>query len=97
MTSAPRDAFYTTICNTLDYTAAGFPVTFADKELDLKDPPHQFRNHEDEAVYKLCTCSFVPFFLFSLSPLGKPLTKTRRCGSIQTIRNYSMEHPLDCS
>ncbi|KAK7688080.1 hypothetical protein QCA50_008450 [Cerrena zonata] len=47
------DAFYTTLYNSLDYTCAGFPVMFADKELDKVEPPHEFRNHEDEAVYKL--------------------------------------------
>ena len=48
------DAFYTTLCNALDLTSYVFPVTFADKELDKKLPPHEFRNHEDEAIYNLC-------------------------------------------
>ena len=64
------DAFYTTLYNTLDYTCAGFPVTFADKELDKVEPPHEFRNNEDEAVYKLCT-SLLSFRDSSLD-LGDP-------------------------
>ncbi|CAL1696974.1 unnamed protein product [Somion occarium] len=57
------DAFYTTLYNTLDYACAGFPVTFADKDLDKVQPPHEFRNHEDEAVYKLCS---YPLFAISI-------------------------------
>lgn len=62
-----RDAFYTTLCNALDLTTIVFPVTFADKDLDTKPPPHAFRNHEDEAIYGLCTS-------FILSAHGAPLT-----------------------
>jgi len=47
------DAFYTTLTNTLDYTTSCFPVTYADAGLDKAEPPHEFYNHEDEAVYKL--------------------------------------------
>ncbi|KAI0358840.1 general amidase [Trametes cingulata] len=47
------DCFYTGLCNYLDYTTAVFPVTFVDKEIDKRAPPHQFLNKEDEAVYKL--------------------------------------------
>lgn len=36
-------------------------MTFVDKDLDPVEPPHEFRNHEDEAVYKLCTsCTSIP-------------------------------------
>ena len=49
-----RDCFYTAFCNFLNYTTSVFPVTFADKTLDGRAPPHQFYNKEDEAVYKLC-------------------------------------------
>ncbi len=52
-----RDFFYTELCNFLDYTASVFPVTTVDKELDTRVAPHTFHNHEDEAVYKLCTFS----------------------------------------
>lgn len=65
MTCEYSDAFYTTMCNTLDLTAAGFPVTFSDKALDPKAPPHEFRNHEDEAIYDLCTSSFLSVWLIS--------------------------------
>ncbi|KAH9850566.1 general amidase [Lenzites betulinus] len=44
---------YTEFCNFLDYVAAIIPVTFVDKALDQRVAPHAFRNHEDEAVYKL--------------------------------------------
>ncbi|KAI0735818.1 general amidase [Earliella scabrosa] len=47
------DDFYTSICNYLDYTASVFPVTLVDKARDRPAPPHAFRNHEDEAVYKM--------------------------------------------
>ncbi|KAI0757556.1 general amidase [Daedaleopsis nitida] len=47
------DDFYTSICNYLDYAASVFPVTSVDKALDMPVAPHDFRNHEDEAVYKM--------------------------------------------
>ncbi|TBU30787.1 general amidase [Dichomitus squalens] len=47
------DDFYTALCNYLDYTASVFPVTAVDKTVDHPAPPHEFRNHEDEAVYKM--------------------------------------------
>ncbi|KZT09017.1 general amidase [Laetiporus sulphureus 93-53] len=47
------DAFYTTLCNTLDLTTAVFPVTYVDAALDAVQPAHAFRNQEDEAVYKM--------------------------------------------
>ena len=37
-----------------------FPVTTVDKHVDTPAPPHAFRNHEDEAVYKMC--EFLPSF-----------------------------------
>lgn len=62
-----RDDFYTSICNYLDYAASVFPVTSVDKALDGPVPPHEFRNHEDEAVYKMCEWSS---FLMLLSLLS---------------------------
>lgn len=59
-----RDAFYTTMCNTLDLTTSVFPVTTADRNLDPPTPPHAFYNHEDEAIYKLCM-SFTAFHVRS--------------------------------
>ncbi|TFK85684.1 general amidase [Polyporus arcularius HHB13444] len=47
------DDFYTSLCNYLDYTASVFPVTHVDKAQDRVVPPHEYRNHEDEAVYKM--------------------------------------------
>ena len=34
-----------------------FPVTHVDGARDAAVPPHEFRNHEDEAVYKMCESS----------------------------------------
>ena len=38
----------------MDYACSVFPVTFVDPTIDVPHPPHEFHNHEDEAVYKLC-------------------------------------------
>ena len=71
-----RDDFYTSICNYLDYTASVFPVTLVDKARDRPASPHAFRNHEDEAVYKMCACLHLSSFtshsvdLPGLDPLG---------------------------
>jgi amidase len=45
------DAFYTTLWNTLDYTAASFPVTYVLSEDTEKRT--SFYNHEDEALWKI--------------------------------------------
>jgi amidase len=50
-----RDSFYTTLCNAMDYTTSVFPVTHVDPQLDVPLEPHSFYNHEDEAIFKLCT------------------------------------------
>lgn len=48
------DAFYTTLVNAMDYSAACFPVTVVDPELDVPVEAHDFYNHEDEAFHQLC-------------------------------------------
>ena len=42
----------------MDYSCTMFPVTYVDAELDQPHPPHEFHNHEDEAIYKLCMFFF---------------------------------------
>lgn len=43
----------------MDYTTSVFTVTYVDSKLDLPVEPHEFYNHEDEAIYKLCESDFV--------------------------------------
>ncbi|KAF5369049.1 hypothetical protein D9758_002948 [Tetrapyrgos nigripes] len=62
------DSFYTTLCNAMDYTTSVFPVTFVDSKLDDPHPPHEFYNHEDEAIYKLYDSK-----LFDGCPVGLQL------------------------
>jgi len=38
----------------MDYTTSVFPVTVVDPQIDIPVEPHEFYNHEDEAIYKLC-------------------------------------------
>ena len=38
----------------MDYTAGCFPVTTVDLDLDQPAPPHEFYNHEDEALHAVC-------------------------------------------
>ncbi len=68
---ADSDSFYTTLCNALDYTTSVFPVTHVDATLDVPLEPHEFYNHEDEAIYRLCAyCSWCyPCFSFANAPL----------------------------
>jgi hypothetical protein len=58
-----RDSFYTTLCNAMDYTTSVFTVTHVDSKVDLPAEPHEFYNHEDEAIYKLCESEFVEMAL----------------------------------
>ncbi|KAE9396678.1 general amidase [Gymnopus androsaceus JB14] len=62
------DSFYTTLCNAMDYATSVFPVTFVDGTLDHKHPPHEFYNHEDEAIYNLYDSG-----LFDGCPVGLQL------------------------
>ncbi|KAH9949475.1 general amidase [Amylocystis lapponica] len=66
------DAFYTTLCNALDYTCATFPVTSANRDVDVVQPPHEFRNHEDEAVYKLYDPELFHGMPVGLQLIGRP-------------------------
>ncbi|KAF8812123.1 amidase [Phlegmacium glaucopus] len=62
------DSFYTTLCNAMDYTTSVFPVTHVDPQLDVPFEPHDFYNHEDEAIFKLYKTD-----LFSGCPVGLQL------------------------
>ncbi|RDB26908.1 Acetamidase [Hypsizygus marmoreus] len=62
------DSFYTTLCNALDLACTVFPVTFVDPKVDVPRPPHEFHNHEDEAIYKLYSTD-----LFAGCPVGLQL------------------------
>ncbi|KAF8830610.1 hypothetical protein HHX47_DHR2000847 [Lentinula edodes] len=62
------DSFYTTLCNAMDYATSVFPVTFVDATLDHRHPPHEFYNHEDEAIYNLYNSG-----LFDGCPVGLQL------------------------
>ncbi|KAG6808488.1 hypothetical protein H0H92_003982 [Tricholoma furcatifolium] len=62
------DSFYTTLCNALDYSCCVFPVTFVDPKLDVPLAPHEFYNHEDEAIYQ-----FYSTDLFTGCPVGLQL------------------------
>ncbi|KAF8996912.1 amidase signature domain-containing protein [Cyathus striatus] len=62
------DAFYTTLCNALDYTTSVFPVTHVDPSLDVPHEPHEFYNYEDELIFKLYNTD-----LFKGCPVGLQL------------------------
>ncbi|KAF8069193.1 general amidase [Lyophyllum atratum] len=62
------DSFYTTLCNALDYACTVYPVTFVDPKHDRPLPPHEFHNHEDEAIYELYSTD-----LFTGCPVGLQL------------------------
>ena len=51
---------YSGIVNFLDYTAVTFPVTFADRSLDLENPQYEPLNRIDEAVWRTCKYTTVP-------------------------------------
>lgn len=55
---------YSGIVNLLDYTSGSFPVTFADRSIDVETPDHVPLNPTDRAVWR--TCEFLP----SATPLA---------------------------
>ena len=77
-----RDDFYTALWNYLDCTAAVFPVTHVDRARDVPAPAHAFRNHEDEAVYRMCE-----------SPLVSPPPSVHIRACIPGPRSTSPERP----
>lgn len=81
------DCFYTTLCNAMDYPCTVFPVTYVDEKQDLPEPPHQFHNHEDEAVYKMCTSRLMSAFNNEMNNSCTP----------QMIRSYLVVCLLACN
>lgn len=79
------DAFYTTVCNSLDLAAYAFPVTFADKELDKKPPPHEFRNHEDQALYELYDPELFHGLPVGLQLIGRTLEEEGVIGMTEVV------------
>lgn len=49
-----RVTAYSAIANVLDYTAGSFPVTFANRSLDLKNIEYEPYNLTDRAVWQSC-------------------------------------------
>lgn len=69
----------------MDYSCTMFPVTYVDAELDQPYPPHDFYNHEDEAIYNLCTHPLP-------HPFSPPLTTNG-----QINRSSSLARPSRCN
>ncbi|KAH9479411.1 Acetamidase [Psilocybe cubensis] len=67
------DSFYTTLCNAMDYTTSVFPVTRVDPKVDIPKEPHEFYNHEDEAIYKLYRTDLFDGCPVGLQLIGKTL------------------------
>jgi amidase len=49
-----RNAGYTSVWNSLDYSAAVFPVSTVDPAVDVKKPAHVFLSEADKWAYELC-------------------------------------------
>ncbi|KAH8111432.1 amidase signature domain-containing protein [Phellopilus nigrolimitatus] len=89
------DCFYTTLVNAMDYSAGCFPVTIVDPKLDAPAPPHDFYNHEDEALHGI----YKPE-LFENAPVGLQLIgRTQEEEAViamtevvdEALRKYKME------
>lgn len=50
---------YSGIVNFLDYTSGSFPVTFADRSLDLEMPNYVPMGQADEINWQACECKAV--------------------------------------
>jgi hypothetical protein len=50
---------YTETINTLDYSAAVFPVTKADQCVDIADPNYKPLNSADQWNWEACEVSFI--------------------------------------
>ena len=87
------------MCNYLDYTASVFPVTFVDKTIDKPAPPHEFRNHEDEAVYKMCECLLPALPVEYILRLHLCFTRAygTQYNGFQTTQSCSTVSPSGCN
>jgi len=81
------DSFYTTLGNAMDYSCTMFPVTYVDAELDQPHPPHEFHNHEDEAIYKLYTPELFPGTPVGLQLIGRTLEEEAVIGMTEIVDN----------
>ncbi|KIP02574.1 hypothetical protein PHLGIDRAFT_130680 [Phlebiopsis gigantea 11061_1 CR5-6] len=79
------DAFWTTMCNVLDLTCSVFPVTYADKELDKKAPPHEFRNSEDEVIYNMYDPELFHGLPVCLQLIGRTLEEEGVIGMTEVV------------
>lgn len=49
---------YTQVVNCLNYSAVTFPVTEADKDIDISDPSYEPMNPKDKMNWEACECLF---------------------------------------
>ncbi|EKM60485.1 uncharacterized protein PHACADRAFT_179748 [Phanerochaete carnosa HHB-10118-sp] len=77
--------FYTVLCNNLDLTTSVFPVSFADKDLDKKLPPHEFRNQDDKAVYHLYDSELFHGLPVGLQLIGRTLEEEGVIGMTEVM------------
>ncbi|KAF9235544.1 amidase signature domain-containing protein [Melanogaster broomeanus] len=88
------DSFYTTLGNAMDYSCAGFPVTFVDPKLDVPLPPHEFHNHEDEAFYKLYHPDVFPGVPVGLQLIGRTLEEEAVIAMVEVVDGAVKKHPV---
>ena len=76
-----------------------FPVTLVDKAQDEPVPAHEFRNHEDEAVYKMCESllSALPVDYILRLHFCFPRAYGTQYNGFQTIQSCSTASPSGCS
>ncbi|KLO17536.1 general amidase [Schizopora paradoxa] len=66
------DSFYTTIVNAMDYATCCIPVTTVDPKLDQPFEPHEFYNHEDEALFNMYRPELFKDAPVGLQIIGRP-------------------------
>jgi len=78
---------YSAIVNFLEYTAVSFPVTFADRCLDLEKPDYMPNNPIDESVWRTYRKDTFDGAPVGLQVMGRRLQEEKVLGLAEAIAN----------
>lgn len=85
---------YTTILNFLDWPSVTVPVTFADKEKDIKNMEYQSRNDRDAVVYESYDADIYDGAPVGIQLVGKRLQEEYLLGLAEQI-GEALNNPTD--
>lgn len=76
---------YSGIVNLLDYTSGSFPVTFADRSIDVETPDHVPLNPTDRAVWRTYQKDLFDGAPVGLQVMGKRFEEEKVLGLMEAL------------